>query len=547
MNTTVRSLNLKNVFNASLLFLLCAAISGSAADNSAKALAEQDRQQTLKSIRPGEPGVRPFWNIYSKRFIYAPSFDFKKVDGAANYHFVVVNHGKELSFDAAKPWDSLAPIWNQIPEGYTELTVSALDKNGKNIGTAGTRAFYRSPAYDGKVAELPMPLLDSGRLGLKALFDAGHVQNWLKTGKPDRSYDLYCYPAKVMGGLLRGMVAYSKVAEKEADRKAALEIAKRVADHLIKISFEAGTPDAFFPPTYVLDVEKPIDAAKNSFGTMMVAAACDSALGYLDLFDITHDKKYFDAAKRIAGTYAKTQDADGTWPLKNDVKTGKPVAPNRLVPTWVIFLFDRFDRQYGETGFRKSREKAWQFIVANPLKTFQWDGQFEDVKPQPPYKNLAREQACDVAVILLEQANGDAKQIATAKELISFAEDQFVFWTPVTDIEGMRKLGINRRHAQTWFTPCVMEQYSCYGPVARSSAILINAYLVAHKITGEQIYFEKARALTATLVVGQKYQMKEQGGLGEIPTWLYRKAPRNWLNNSYYAAAAVLQMAEASK
>jgi hypothetical protein len=117
----------------------------------------------------------------------------------------------------------------------------------------------------------------------------------------------------------------------------------------------------------------------------------------------------------------------------------------------------------------------------------------------------------------------------------------------VTDIEGMKKLGINRRHAQTWFTPCVMEQYSCYGPVARSSAILINAYLVAHKITGEKIYFEKARALTATLVVGQEYQMKEQGGIGEIPTWLYRKAPRNWLNNSYYAAAAVLQMAEASK
>lgn len=509
-------------------------------------VAKQDRQQSLQSIRPGEPGVRPFWNKAAKRFIYAPSFDFKKIDGAAKYRFAISNHGKDLSFDSAKPWDSLAPIWNAIPEGYTELTVSALDKDGKNIGTAGTRSFYRSPGFSGEIAKLPTPFLDSGRLGLKALFDAGHVQNWLKTGKPAADYDLYCYPAKVMGGLLRGMVAYSKVAQKKEDRDAAQQISKRIADHLIKISLPKGELMEFFPPTYSLDVTKPTKAAKASIDTLMVAAACDAALGYLDLFDVSGEKKYFEAAKRIAATYAKTQESDGTWPLKADIHTGKSVAANRLVPTWVIFLFDRLDRQYGETSFRESRNRAWQFIVTNPLRTFQWDGQFEDVKPRPPYQNLAREQACDVAVILLEQANGDSKQIATAKELLSFAEDQFVIWSPFKDVPGARKMKINHSPVELWITPCVLEQYACYGPVARSSAILINAYLVAHKVTGEKIYFEKARALTGSLVAGQQYQMQFQKGIGEIPTWLIRRGPRNWLNNSYYAAAAVLQMADAT-
>jgi hypothetical protein len=213
-----------------------------------------------------------------------------------------------------------------------------------------------------------------------------------------------------------------------------------------------------------------------------------------------------------------------------------------------LFLYSiRLDRQYGDTSFRKNRERAWEFIVANPLKTFAWDGQFEDVKPRPSYRNLAREQACDVAVILLEQAKGDAKQIAQVKELLNFAEDQFVFWSPIRNLSGAAKAGIEKRNPGEWITPCVMEQYVYYGPVTRSSAILINAYLVAHKITGEEIYFLKAKALAGSLVAGQRYQMEFQKGDGEIPTWLYRKAPRNWLNNSYYAAAAVLQMANVTR
>jgi hypothetical protein len=30
---------------------------------------------------------------------------------------------------------------------------------------------------------------------------------------------------------------------------------------------------------------------------------------------------------------------------------------------------------------------------------------------------------------------------------------------------------------------------------------------------------------------------------GEIPTWNMRRPPKNWLNNSYYAAEAVLNLA----
>ncbi len=65
------------------------------------------------------------------------------------------------------------------------------------------------------------------------------------------------------------------------------------------------------------------------------------------------------------------------------------------------------------------------------------------------------------------------EQIEQAAELLRFAEDQFVVWQPVKDPEGWMRVMPNRRQGVAgWITPCVLEQYACYGPVARSSAVL---------------------------------------------------------------------------
>ncbi len=89
-------------------------------------------------------------------------------------------------------------------------------------------------------------------------------------------------------------------------------------------------------------------------------------------------------------------------------------------------------------------------------------------------------------------------------------------------------------------TPGVLEQYACYDPVARSSAILINAYLKANEVTKKPIYLTKAKALTNSLLAAQSWMSEAHKTNGEIPTWVMKTKPDNWLNNSYYAAKAVL-------
>lgn len=530
--------------------VVVAVIAGSLAVASISAAAPAESDVYNRPVAPGGVDGRAFWNKFAHRFIYAPAFRLPEVDGAASYRFTVIGaDGDSRLFVADRPTAALSQVWGDVPEGLTTVSVDGLDASGQTIGPSGERTFYRSPGFSGDVPAPAQPYAEAAREALRAIFVAPHVQHWLKTGKHDRGYRRYCYPNKVMGGLARAMAAYARLAENEDDRKAAAEISRRVADHLIALRYPADAPYPNVPPTYSLDVEVN-SAARERYAKrwLMTSSAMDAALALLDVYDVASDQKYLDAATAIADTFAEKQEEDGTWPLVVDWETGEPTSPQRMSPTWVIFFLDRLERQYHIADYRAARRSAWEWIESHPLATYQWDGQFEDVNPRRPYRNLSREQACDVATLLLSDPDVRPQQIAQAEELLRFAEDQFVVWEPVKDPQGWA-----RAHgpqvpvvAQHWMTPCVLEQYMCYLPVARSSAVQINAYLKAHERTGQEHYRQKARALANGLITGQKWLAETHGGNGEIPTWVMTNKVLNWLNNSFYAAEAVQHVAEAT-
>ncbi len=41
------------------------------------------------------------------------------------------------------------------------------------------------------------------------------------------------------------------------------------------------------------------------------------------------------------------------------------------------------------------RDKAIAWMMQNPVRTWNWQGQFEDVKALPPYENLTKHEAGD--------------------------------------------------------------------------------------------------------------------------------------------------------
>jgi hypothetical protein len=520
-----------------VLMIGCASAEASPSDNA------------LRPVAPGRNGGQPFWNRFALRFIYPPAFDFADANGAKSYQFTIIDaDGESHKFTANRPTADLSPVWADVPEGVTKVAVEGIDEAGKPVGKPQEQEFYRSPGFSGTAEKPVHPYGEAARDGLQAIFRAPHVQHWLADGKPDTAYVKYCYPNKVMGALARAMAAYAKTAKDAEDRDSARKIAVAVADYLLGIRYSPDAKWGNVPPTYSKHVDKPTKLVNKRVKErwLMTPSAFDAAFGFLDVYDLTHDERYLTAAKDIAATFARNQDADGTWPLMADWQTAKQIAPQRQIPTWAIMFFDRLDRQYQVTDYREARSKAWQWIQANPLQTYQWDAQFEDVTPRGPYENLAREQACDVAVLLLSDPARTPESVANAEELLRFAEDQFVVWTPLRDPAGWQQVMPKRRKkAASWITPCVLEQYVCYGPVARSSAILIDAYLAAAKATQKDEYLQKARALANGLVKSQAWLAENYNGGGEVPTWVMREPPINWLNNSYYAAEALRHVADA--
>src|SRR5688500_15083784 len=49
----------------------------------------EEWKRSAVPLRPGEPGKSPFWNAYAKRFIFAPAFDFKRIDNAVKYRYEI--------------------------------------------------------------------------------------------------------------------------------------------------------------------------------------------------------------------------------------------------------------------------------------------------------------------------------------------------------------------------------------------------------------------------------------------------------------------------
>lgn len=181
------------------------------------------------------------------------------------------------------------------------------------------------------------------------------------------------------------------------------------------------------------------------------------------------------------------------------------------------------------------------------MKTYNWQAQFEDTRPQSHFRNLSREEPSEFARILFSASDTHPEYIERAEELLRFAEDQFVVWDPADPVlrypwfrQNSRWNGTTREGGFDWFVPCALEQYKFYTPIARSSQLMILAYLKAFECTGKPIYHAKAVALANALTVAQAYH-----GGGEIPTHLRKNLPEeNWINNGVYPAITLIEYAD---
>lgn len=492
-------------------------------------------QESVIPVRPGVPGKVPFWNAHAKRFIYAPAFDFKMVANASKYKYEITSEkgGKTYSFESKVPYDALSPVWASVPVGNVEIKVTGIDNKGETLGLAGERKFYRAAPFNGIYHTPVMPYDKSAMTALENLLNEDYVKYWLVNKKPDPSYGNYKYPAKIYGALVIGAVTYARLKPNTTEAQKSIELARIVADFMMGIRYKPGSSWEYFVPTYYgkkFPADKPHMDPVTNFTIMGV----DAGNAFLDLYDYTKDSKYLEAAKLISNTYLKNQMDNGSWYQFVNYETNAPVAKNIAVPTSVINYFDRLGRDYKVRGLENATKKAFDYIMENPVKTYDWQGQFEDIAARPAYVNLSREQACDLAIYLLNNSKAKPENLKLAEELIRFSEDQFVIWEQPKDKSG--KMKSEGRKPQNWITPSVQEQYVFWEPVGRAAGIMIDTYLHAYKITNNDLYLAKAKSLANSFTLVQKEHN------GDYPTF-FTKYPMNlWLNSVVYPAKIMMTL-----
>ena len=237
----------------------------------------------------------------------------------------------------------------------------------------------------------------------------------------------------------------------------------READYLLGLSYPADAAWAFHPPTYHPTMYRERLGGHMVPDRHMTKYGAETGQYYLDLYAATKDEKYLDAAIRIAETYARRQLPEGSWTLLVMAQDGKPVTENLLVPTVVVEFLGRLGKVTGDQRFDAMREKAIGWVECNPVRTWNWQGQFEDVKPQPPYINLTKHEACSFAIHLFDTSPDNPAERALALDLLRFSEDQFVIWaqpprgTPTDPTPD----GAASAKSDGWMLPCVIEQYRC--------------------------------------------------------------------------------------
>ena len=579
-------MRVKNIFNGGKAF--CAVLTCliwcnecAAKELSTNELAALVAADLSHSVRPGGGADdKVFWNKNSLNFMYPPAFDFAFVEGAKTYRFTVTDGNlDEHVFTAAQPSSDLSPVWSAVPVGYVRVRVEGLDSGERVIGLAGKRRFWKSAPYEpGAYQDKPYSYTKCIKRYYMTLFSHTNTQHFLKFGRPDGYTDLLnIYPAKMNSALIRGMIRFAKIDPSHRDD--AMKVARNAADYTLSISQPADAPLAYFPPTYFkMEGQKSNFASVKYAGQNMLTYPASMAMAYLDLYAAVGDRKYLDAAVNIAKTYEKLQLENGTWYIKMWEKDGRPVIegdgnnPVKLIPTGICRFMERLSREAKDNQWRNIADKAFGYIEAGPLKTYDFAPQFEDTIPSAHHRDLTSAMPLEIARYLLKRFPDNPARRAEARELIRWVEDQFVcwrkpcradgrgiisepwhgfnpVWSPVCPMDDM-----SYKHYRNWEdsfdewidVPGVREKYRWQVMINSLVASTACAYLELYRIDGDKLSLAKAKTLGDSIV-----KVQAMGPDGEIATqWVMRDVLKgvhcteNWTNCGVGAAIGLEELAQ---
>ncbi len=217
----------------------------------------------------------------------------------------------------------------------------------------------------------------------------------------------------------------------------------KIVKDLIDYAIEHGTsplnfawPDMPYTTTNAGDTEfrgfTTSDPQRFVLHEIQIDHAAESGLSYYRMYLYTGDKKYREAAIKVANTLAsKVRTGSATqspWPYRVVMNTGEVTA--EYGANWIGYymLFDNLIKaNLGNiAAYKNAQAKTLDFLLKYPMKTGYWtDGHSDvDVKSNTYKSNLS---ASNISLYMFDHPEFDPMWKVNLPMLIKWTEDNFVF------------------------------------------------------------------------------------------------------------------------
>lgn len=466
------------------------------------------------------------------------------------YRYSVDGPKGHAVFESEKHYAPLTPVWGKLGNGvgYT-VKCEGLDAKGVVVGSAGERQFTKTiPFRPGLCPPASRTYRECVRLICEYVINLPAVTSILEDGKPDPHYRYSSLISKTHASHINAMVRWAELYPDLSER--IMRLARASGDYLLSELEPPDAPLAYWPPTYrrdrpttQADRDRLPEGTEPRHGTVMTLYPAEAGIGLVTLYQATKDRKYLDAAVGIAETYMKTRRADGSWPLQYVLASGREYGRNTLVPTTPIMFFNDLHKATGNRRWADAAEACLANLSSGPLRDWNWEGQFEDVDPKPPYRDLAHNVAICTLTQLMERRSGEPSVRRQARELLDWCEDQFVFWEAPCGPEDFAvypgKLTPYQPGRDHY--PGVTEQYDCYANIDASAAVLMSGYLTMYRAERDPVDLAKAKALADSVT---RIQLPN----GMVPTFWsapdskWRGEDHLWLNCIEFTSLQLVEL-----
>ena len=194
--------------------------------------------------------------------------------------------------------------------------------------------------------------------------------------------------------------------------------------------------DTEYRGSFEFQYDKEHRGVGDGYGVIEPDKVGELGAGYLKMWELNGETRFRDAAIACANALAKnvrTGDwGKSPWPFRVYAETGRvreEYSSNVIGP---IRLLDELIRLgAGDTdAYRKTRDTAWKWMMAFPMRNMAWSGYFEDVYIQDKPWNLNQYSPMETARYLMEHPGMDADWKQHVRSLIDFVDRTFVVDIP---------------------------------------------------------------------------------------------------------------------